>query len=94
MFTKSAQGHPFLHSCALHSFFSSALSEVSGLVLSFRAAYKLKGPSEKTNFELTEMERMHIDGMEWEDLLLEMQLQDLAQSSPGALPQTSALFVF
>ncbi|CAM6095904.1 unnamed protein product [Calypogeia fissa] len=50
-----------------------------------KAAYKLEGPSAKTNFELTEKERLHIDGMEWEDLLLEIQLQDFARSSPSRL---------
>ncbi|BBN11246.1 protein MpAP2L3 [Marchantia polymorpha subsp. ruderalis] len=50
-----------------------------------KAAFKLSGRSARLNFDLTEEEKLEIQGTGWEDLLLKMQLQALSENSPAGL---------
>ncbi|KAG6545944.1 hypothetical protein Mapa_012604 [Marchantia paleacea] len=50
-----------------------------------KAAFKLSRNSAQLNFDLTEEEKLEIQGFGWEDLLLKMQLQALSENSPAGL---------
>jgi hypothetical protein len=49
-----------------------------------RAQYKLHGERAETNFILSEEEKMEVLSLDWEDLVLKLQLQGLPEASPCA----------
>jgi len=49
-----------------------------------KAQYKLHGERAETNFILSEEEKMEVLSLDWEDLVLKLQLQGLPEASPCA----------
>ena len=49
--------------------------------LAFRAQYKLFGDIAETNFDLSDDEKEEVSELEWEDLVLDLQLQGLPKAT-------------